>query len=1105
MPDVVAVRRAMVRTLRRCTQPDQGAPLSLHWGQRLGRLVAEATPGSSLVLTTTSDGESLQVSLEALAPPGWGAAESERLLDEAVALLEDVASFEVVEVQQRVTAPPDHVLRVMPRGGGEGVRDLGFTPEVASPATLWATPRAHDPAELARLLLEHPGIVLVQSVQSLDEDEVDRARDSLWQRIVSEPLQIDDALGTPLRVTATLVAPAGSGPVPLRLREHVRGWFTVLDLDDADDVPAPARGTVAPEGVAAGLLRLPVAVRDTFPGVEVEPIVVPLESTTRDEEGIRVGCARTLGGDDLDVRLSPGVMERHVHVLGETGTGKSTALTRIAVETAAAGEGLLLLDPHGATVDRVLRELPASAADRTWVIRCGDPHHPVRLNPFAVGDPDLQDLLISDLLDVFQALFDPRQEGIVGPRFQHIMRHALTTLAEVRGERASLLDVPRLLSDPELRRAVVARVTNPDVKAFWRNDIDSNRSNELNEVVSWVSSKFTAFASNRAVAEMLATGEDSFDPAVAMKDRRVILVDLGKGSVGVMGSRVLGLTYLLRFWTASLTRESPDPFTVLVDEAHSLSALTLPSILAEGRKFGMRAVIANQYLDQLDPRLMDAVRGSVGTRICFRVGQADARELSLTLGPEFEADDLTSLPRMTAAVRRADEGLPERPFTLVLSHSDGVRADEATVRAIEARSLAELVEPLRDARRLELSDLESEDDAPTTSEDESTDDEALLEWLPRRRGAGPAATDSARPLPRPDGLLLLPLTVRRPDVADGQPPDYVVRALASQAARSAGDELSPVAVEWCRLIGWAGLGDLDGSRTAALSRACEDEQGSRVGERLLRASPADLWEQVETLFEQGADDPLVPIRGVVDVPGILTSEKFRLLDELVAHRDAILTLTGTPASPESDAAPGLLAERARALMARGEDDTSPPDDDWAEAAWALVTAVEPASPSHAAVVATAAVAALPDARPFGALLAHCDDLVERAPADTSTLNLAVQVHRYAPWGSSASAERWRVHLLAARELARRGLAEDALRAYDYVFSLDVVGAPVPQLEIAQASNDQADLLEAAGAWRVAAVAWARALTSAHGAGDQGRAVRDRAEDGLLRMAARQSS
>ncbi len=45
---------------------------------------------------------------------------------------------------------------------------------------------------------------------------------------------------------------------------------------------------------------------------------------------------------------------RHLYIVGQTGTGKSTLLLNLIAQDLAAGEGLALLDPHGDLAEAVL-------------------------------------------------------------------------------------------------------------------------------------------------------------------------------------------------------------------------------------------------------------------------------------------------------------------------------------------------------------------------------------------------------------------------------------------------------------------------------------------------------------------------------------------------------------------------------------------------------------------------------------------------------------------------------------------------------------------------------------------------------------------------------
>jgi energy-coupling factor transporter ATP-binding protein EcfA2 len=705
-----------IEQLRRLeTDPNQPVGLSsLQAGRRLARLAAEAPLGVTITVNSRGVGGRLRCWVTVSGSDLQETRAGLRTLDDALrhttmevaGLLNSVARTGPITPIEAPPAPErvaNAYLHVLPRGRREAVPFPGFSASDLEPASgMWASPTAADMGECARLLLRNPHLLLRQTVAPLSDQQAEDARTRMADHMHVE--DVAAAVGTPVAVTTFLQADAAPWTLPVRFREHLRGWFDFIDLEETAGLPI---SHVVPELQAAGLLRFPVAHDFAFPGITVEPEEVPCQRVFIGTAGVRVGRARDLQDDEVDVVLDDETMSRHVHVIGESGSGKSTLLAALAAETAMRGEGLLLLDPHGTTVDRVLRELPPAARDRVLVIRCGDAANPVRLNPFAVDDLRSQDIVISDMLEAFQQLFDPAQQGIVGPRFQHTMKYALKTLVSFRGRRASLLDVPRLLYNRPLLDAAMAGLTDEETKQFWRNDILGNRSNDAQEVNAWIASKFTAFASNEAVRSVLATGEDSLDPAQAMTERRIVLVDLDKGSVGVMGARILGLLYLLRFWVAALNRPAPTPFTLLIDEASSFSSVTLPAILSEGRKFGLRAVVAHQYMSQLAGQLAEAINGSVATRLAFRVGTQDAVALAPSFLPEFGALDLSSMPQFTAAARVADSGYPTRPFTLVVDHNQRVRsdADADAISAMERRSRAELVDPYRDAQPLSIADL----------------------------------------------------------------------------------------------------------------------------------------------------------------------------------------------------------------------------------------------------------------------------------------------------------------------------------------------------------------------------------------------------------------
>jgi DNA helicase HerA-like ATPase len=58
------------------------------------------------------------------------------------------------------------------------------------------------------------------------------------------------------------------------------------------------------------------------------------------------------------VMLDPDTRRRHLYVVGQTGTGKSTLLLSLIAQDLAGSQGLAVLDPHGDLAETVLLHVP---------------------------------------------------------------------------------------------------------------------------------------------------------------------------------------------------------------------------------------------------------------------------------------------------------------------------------------------------------------------------------------------------------------------------------------------------------------------------------------------------------------------------------------------------------------------------------------------------------------------------------------------------------------------------------------------------------------------------------------------------------------------------
>lgn len=95
------------------------------------------------------------------------------------------------------------------------------------------------------------------------------------------------------------------------------------------------------------------------------------------------------------------------------------------------------------------------------------------------------------------------------------------------------------------------------------------------------------------------------------------------------------------------------PFFCYIDEFQHFITPSMASILSGARKYGLGLVLSHQDMNQVskyDTEIAGSVLANAGTRICFRLGDTDAKRLEDGFSA-FSADDLQNLPTGEAIAR----------------------------------------------------------------------------------------------------------------------------------------------------------------------------------------------------------------------------------------------------------------------------------------------------------------------------------------------------------------------------------------------------------------------------------------------------------------------
>lgn len=342
--------------------------------------------------------------------------------------------------------------------------------------------------------------------------------------------------------------------------------------------------------------------------------------------------------------ISPRDSLEHTILLGPTGTGKSTAMLRLALSDISAGRSVLLIDPKADLVNDILASIPESRMDDVVVIDPSDPC-PVGFNPLAFKNYRNPTLVADAVLAVLKEIFADNW----GIRSQDVLSAALLTLVEVDG--SSLLWLPALLTDETFRRKITSQVKDKiSLKPFW-DSFETMKDAERRQEIAPVMNKMRQFLLRPGLRNVLGQSDPKFNLTDLFTKRRIVLVPLNKGVIGAESARLLGSLIVGLTWTLALSRASIPPerrhiVSVFIDELQDYLSLPtdLSDALAQARGLGLGITMAHQYRDQLPPNIRAGIDANARNKIVFGLNSNDAKDMA-AMAPELEARDFMNLPR----------------------------------------------------------------------------------------------------------------------------------------------------------------------------------------------------------------------------------------------------------------------------------------------------------------------------------------------------------------------------------------------------------------------------------------------------------------------------
>lgn len=357
---------------------------------------------------------------------------------------------------------------------------------------------------------------------------------------------------------------------------------------------------------------------------------------------------------------------RHFYLIGQTGTGKSAFLQEMIRQDIANGEGVAVIDPHGELVESILATIPKERVDDIVLFEPFDLERPMGLNMLEYETPEQKDFAVQEMISIFYKLFPPE---IIGPMFEHYMRNAMLALMADKDNPGTLVEIPKMFTDPAFLQERLKKVTDPVVRQFWQKEWAQTTGSTRSDMLGYVVSKVGRFIENEMMRNIIGQGKSGFDLSRIMDEKKIFLANLSKGQTGEVNSSLLGLILVSKMQMAAMKRarmsaQERQDFYLYIDEFQNFTTDSIATILSEARKYKLNLIMAHQYIPQLTDQIKNAVLGNVGSIGAFRIGAEDAEFLEKQFEPGFSRFDLVNLDNFNLVLKMMLNNKISTPFKM---------------------------------------------------------------------------------------------------------------------------------------------------------------------------------------------------------------------------------------------------------------------------------------------------------------------------------------------------------------------------------------------------------------------------------------------------------
>ncbi|MCY0881522.1 MAG: type IV secretory system conjugative DNA transfer family protein [Firmicutes bacterium] len=371
----------------------------------------------------------------------------------------------------------------------------------------------------------------------------------------------------------------------------------------------------------------------------------------------------------IPVHLSLSDRFLHMHVIGPTGSGKSSSvLFPLIRQDLKAHRGLTLIEPKGDLSAAVYRQARLEGATIIFFDpQSADcPHY----NPLD-GPADAAAEGLSWSLNQLSEAGHP----FYATAGRILLLYSVFAVKEAWGSQADLSRLLDFLRTDTQRDHVLSRITSAETLRYFHDQIQRLGPKSAQEQRQGLLNRLELLQANPAVRRVLS-GPGDFTWDDVLRQGYVVISPLSPAYLGE-SARSLGVLLWHGLMMATYRRPLPStadqpplaPYFLFLDEFHQYVTPDLSDFLALARGYSVGLTLAHQDMGQLSPALSHALLANARQRLLLSgLSIDDSALLDRLSAPSILSPRLRYGPRGIAAAQLTRHGQIRPPFFLRLAY-----------------------------------------------------------------------------------------------------------------------------------------------------------------------------------------------------------------------------------------------------------------------------------------------------------------------------------------------------------------------------------------------------------------------------------------------------